>query len=657
MAAIPDRAKPAAFPLRCLLMPLKPEHELGLYLAAASALLAVGLALGGMQGFVITERIALPLTLSCLLLILALGFSFLRRARALQLENLVRQQVEQELEKLSLAVEQSPAAVIITDPRGTIEYVNPKFCRSSGYPLEVLVGRRVAGLFAGSMTQQAFEAMIESVARGEIWHGELPFARSDQQQFQTAATISTLTDKGGTNTHVLMLLEDISDRVAYRENLFREANFDSLTKLPNRQLAMDRLAQAISTAERHRHQLALLFVDLDRFKIVNDTLGHQFGDELLLEAARRLRQCVREEDTVARIGGDEFLIILNNHQSSLDASAAANSVIAAIDQPFLIDARELSITASIGLTIFPDDGNTPLELLRNADAAMHIAKQQGHNTYHFFTPEMNQRALNRLNLETHLRQALKRQEFELFYQPLIALDSGAVIGAEALMRWRKPELGNPGPDVFIPIAEETGLIVPIGQWLLHQACQQAASWLAKGINLRMAVNISSRQFIGNSVVNAVEKALVHNHLPAEHLELEITEGLLLADAMQTRHALAKLHRLGVRLSLDDFGTGYSSLSYLRRYAFDVLKIDRSFIHDVVEQPESAALVRAIVAMAQSLDLEVIAEGVETVAQADFIRSHGCNFAQGYFYSKPMPAAQFEAWLLQYNERVSGNRSH
>lgn len=638
-------------------MPLKPEHELGLYLAAATALLAVGLALGGMQGFVITERIALPLILSCLLLILALGFSFLRRARALQLENLVRQQVEKELEKLSLAVEQSPAAVIITDPRGTIEYVNPKFCHSSGYPLEVLVGRRVAGLFAGSMTQHSFEAMIESVARGEIWHGELPFARSDQQHFQTAATISTLTDKAGTNTHVLMLLEDISDRVAYRENLFREANFDSLTKLPNRQLAMDRLAQAIATAERHHHQLALLFVDLDRFKIVNDTLGHQYGDELLLEAARRLQQCVRDEDTVARIGGDEFLIILSNHQSSLDVSTAANAVIAAIDQPFLIDERELSITASIGLTMFPDDGSTPLELLRNADAAMHIAKQQGHNTYHFFTPEMNQRALNRLNLETHLRQALKRQEFELYYQPLVALDSGAVVGAEALMRWRKPELGNPGPDVFIPIAEETGLIVPIGQWLLHQACQQAATWRANGINLRMAVNISSRQFIGNSVVNAVEKALVQNHLPAEHLELEITEGLLLADAVQTRHALAKLHRLGVRLSLDDFGTGYSSLSYLRRYAFDVLKIDRSFIHDVVEQPESAALVRAIVAMAQSLDLEVIAEGVETVAQADFIRSHGCNFAQGYFYSKPLPAAQFEAWLGQYNARVSGNRSH
>jgi predicted signal transduction protein with EAL and GGDEF domain len=365
---------------------------------------------------------------------------------------------------------------------------------------------------------------------------------------------------------------------------------------------------------------------------------------------------MREEDTVARIGGDEFLIILGNHQSSLDVSAAANAVIAAIDQPYWIAERELSITASIGLTLFPDDGTTPLELLRNADAAMHIAKQQGQNTYHFFTPEMNQRALNRLNLETHLRQALKRHEFELYYQPLVALDSGVVVGAEALMRWRKPELGNPGPDVFIPIAEETGLIVPIGQWLLHQACQQAAIWLTKGIELRMAVNISSRQFIGNSIVSAVEKALIHNQLPAEHLELEITEGLLLADAMQTRHALAKLNRLGVRLSLDDFGTGYSSLSYLRRYAFDVLKIDRSFIHDVVEQPESAALVRAIVAMAQSLGLEVIGEGVETVAQADFIRSHGCNFAQGYFYSKPLPAAEFETWLIQYNARVSGTRS-
>lgn len=636
-------------------MQLKPAHELGLYIGAAATLAAVGLAFGG-AGFALNEQVAAPLLGSCALLILALGFSFLRRARALELENLVRQQVEKELEKLSQAVEQSPAAVVITDPRGTIEYVNRKFCRSSGFTLEALVGRRVSALFAGSMSQQAFETMIESVARGEVWHGELPFSRSDHRSFETAATISTLNDKSGASTHVLMLLEDISDRVAYREDLFRQANFDSLTQLPNRQLAMDRLAQAVSAAERQRKQLALLFVDLDRFKIVNDTLGHEYGDQLLLEAAKRLQQCVREEDTVARIGGDEFLVLLGNQHSSADATVVASKIIAAIDQPFFVDSRELSVTASIGLTMYPDDGATPLELLRNADAAMHMAKQQGQNTYHFFTPEMNQRALNRLNLETHLRHALKRGEFELYYQPLVALDTGAVVGAEALMRWHNAELGNPGPDVFIPIAEETGLIVPIGQWLLQQACAQAADWLARGIPLRMAVNISSRQFIGNSIVNAVEKALVQNRLPADYLELEITEGLLLADAMQTRHALAKLHRLGVRLSLDDFGTGYSSLSYLRRYAFDVLKIDRSFIHDVVEQPESAALIRAIVAMAQSLDLEVIAEGVETIAQAEFIRSHGCTYAQGYFYSKPLPAAQFEGWLTRYNGLVFGTQT-
>jgi diguanylate cyclase (GGDEF)-like protein/PAS domain S-box-containing protein len=636
-------------------MSLKPEHELALHAAAALCLLLVGLALGGIPGFAISERMAVPLLASCALLIVALGISFLRRARALETENLARRMAEKELDKLSLAVEQSPAAVVITDPRGVIEYVNPKFCTSSGYGRAELMGQRIASLFGPSMTQSAFETMIEAVARGEIWHGELPFRCRDHQSFPTSATVSPLADDAGSNSHVLMLMEDISDRVAWRESLFQQANFDSLTALPNRALALDRLAQAINAAERHQRPLALLLVDLDRFKIVNDTLGHDYGDALLMEAARRLSQCVREEDTVARIGGDEFLVILGNQRSNSDASIAANKILDAIGQPFYVDNREFNVTACIGLTLYPDDATTAQDLLRNVDAAMHIAKQHGPNTYHFFTPEMNQQALRRLNLETHLRHALKRDEFELFYQPLIDLESGAVTGAEALLRWHQPKLGNPGPEQFIPIAEETGLIVPIGQWILQQACRQAARWHEQGLSLRVAVNISSRQFIGNSVVGAVEKALVQSALPAELLELEITEGLLLADAAQTRHALAKLHRLGVRLSLDDFGTGYSSLGYLRRYSFDVLKIDRSFIHGVTEEADAAALIRAIVAMAQSLGLEVIAEGVETVEQADFVRVRGCNFAQGYFYSKPVPAAQFETWLRDYKTRTGHTR--
>lgn len=632
-------------------MPIKPEHELALYLAIAVALLAAGFALGGVHGIALTEEFAVPLLGSCLALILALGISFLRRAHAWQTENTARLRAEKELHKLSLAVEQSPAGLIITSPQGIIEYVNPKFCACSGYAREALVGHKVSGLFGRDLTRDAYENMLETVARGEVWQGDLPFNRLDRQSFQSAATISSIADARGNSTHLLMLLEDISDRIAYRKSLFQQTNFDRLTGLPNRDLALDRLAQAINTAERHQRQLALLFINLDRFKIVNDTLGHNFGDELLLEASRRLTQIMREEDTVARIGGDEFLVILGSQRTASDASIAAGKIIDAIGQPFFLDERELNVTASIGLTLFPDDGHSPLELLRNADAAMHTAKEQGQNTYHFFTPEMNQRALDRLNIETHLRQALKRGEFEVFYQPLIELSSGRVVGAEALLRWHKPELGNPGPEQFIPIAEETGLIIPIGQWILLQACEQAAAWLTKGITLRMAVNISTRQFVGGSIVNSVERALVQSTLPAEYLELEITEGLLLTDALQTRHALAKLKRLGLRLSLDDFGTGYSSLSYLRRYDFDVLKIDRSFINDVVDRDDSAALVRAIIAMAQSLGLEVIAEGVETVAQADFIRARGCNFAQGYFYSKPLPAPQFEVWLNEYHARV------
>ena len=491
------------------------------------------------------------------------------------------------MQKLSLVVEQNPTAVAILDTQGVIEYVNPKFCIASGYTSGELLGRHFQDLLHDSVGREVPHDILNAAQNGAPWQGELIYRRKDGGQFHVAATINPITGSGGQTTQLVALLEDVSDLVAYKERLFQQANFDKLTGLPNRALALDRLAQAINSAERHQRALTVLFIDLDRFKLVNDSLGHQFGDALLGEAAQRLLRCVRDEDTVARLGSDEFLVLLVNQRTAGDSTLIASKILDAIAQPFEIGGRELNVSASIGLTVFPNDGATSADLLRNAEAAMHLAKQQGQNAYHFFTAEMNQRSLERLNIETQLRHALRRNELELHYQPLIELSSGNVVGAETLLRWRNGSLGNPSPGKFIPIAEETGLIVPIGQWALRQACRQALEWQQEGFPpLRIAVNISSRQFVGGTIAAVVEQALLASGLPAHLLELEITEGLLLNDDPHTRQILMQLKKLGVRLSLDDFGTGFSSLSYLRRYHFDVLKIDRSFISDLERKPEA-----------------------------------------------------------------------
>ena len=397
----------------------------------------------------------------------------------------------------------------------------------------------------------------------------------------------------------------------------------------------------------------LMCIDLDRFKIVNDTLGHEQGDLLLVEAASRLKGCIREEDTIARLGGDEFLIILSNDTSINNAPSILQKVIDTIDQPFHVEELEFNVTASIGVTVYPDDGTSAAALMRNADAAMYIAKELGRNTYHFYTHEMNDKAMQRLTMEAELRHAMEREELELRYQPVIEARTQKLVAVESLLRWNSEKLGNIAPLDFIPMAEETGLILPIGRWVLNQACQQAASWQEQGLkDLRIAVNISSRQFSAGTVVSDVQEALKSSGLKPESLELELTESLLLNSSSQIYHDMTKLKDMGVRLSLDDFGTGYSSLSYLKRYPFDVLKIDRSFVRDLHIDPENAALTSAVVAMAHSLGLQVIGEGVEEEDQQQYLQKENCDMLQGYFFSKPLAAKLFPEWASKQQSNTT-----
>ena len=451
------------------------------------------------------------------------------------------------------------------------------------------------------------------------------------------------------------LVDDINERRQAEARLVQQANFDTLTGLPNRLLAADRLSQAIAHAHRKGLSVAVMFLDIDRFKNVNDTLGHSVGDRLLTEVASRLSESVKEDDTVARLGGDEFLIILPELNTLTAAEIVAERILEKISHPFSLEDRELFTSASIGITGYPEDSDDPDMLLRNADSAMYQAKDAGRNTFRFFTPEMNIRLLKRLEMESQLRYALSREEFYLNFQPQVDIKSGKLVGVEALLRWNNSQLGSVPPDDFIPLAEETGLINAIGEWVLIQACRIAATWQQQTADgIRVSVNVSAVQFRNTDLVRTVCHALEVSGLPASLLELEITERLLVEDNPNTSRMLEDIKQTGVRLSLDDFGKGYSSLSYLKRFPFDVLKIDRAFISGVTTNSEDAALCRAITAMASSLNLSIVAEGVETKEQWDFLETHGADLAQGYYVSKPLSAEGFDAFLTTCDKQERNN---
>jgi diguanylate cyclase (GGDEF)-like protein/PAS domain S-box-containing protein len=481
--------------------------------------------------------------------------------------------------------------------------------------------------------------------RGTLTNFEQCLRRRDGSHVWILENGNLIEESDGKSAVIEGTVIDITERKRAEEQVKHLAFHDSLTGLPNRLLFNDRLRVAMVHANRYREKLAVLFLDIDRFKVINDSLGHSIGDDLLRRVAERVGGCIRQEDTIARLGGDEFTVLLPGIAREEDAATIANKILEAVRLPFFIEQRELFITTSIGVTVYPNDGADPETLVRNADTAMYRAKEQGRDNYQLYAPAMNSRALERLSLEGRLRQALQNRELVVHYQPLIDLATGQVRGAEALLRWQHPELGLIAPGEFIPIAEVSGLIVPIGQWVLWTACAQAVKWHNAGFpGLTVAVNLSSRQFQQADLVFQVTEALQAAGLPPDCLDLEITESNAMQNAELSISALWDLKNLGVRLSMDDFGTGYSSLNYLRRFPIDRIKIDQSFVRDVNRNPDDAAIAAAIIAMAHSLKLTVVAEGVETEEQLDFLRDQRCDEMQGYLFSPPVPAAKFQEFL-------------
>jgi diguanylate cyclase (GGDEF)-like protein/PAS domain S-box-containing protein len=559
------------------------------------------------------------------------------------------------LNKLSQAIEQSPVSVMITDLDGNIEYVNPQLCKITGYTESELIGKNPRILKSGHTPEIQFKNMWSAITSGHSWSGELYNKKKNGELFWENVTVAPIKNKENKSTHYLAIKEDISLRKDYEERLLYQASYDKLTDLPNRTLAYDRISQAIAIATREQKHIALLYMDFDHFKNINDTLGHGAGDEFLRYMAGRLKGCVRDFDTVARLGGDEFLLMLveinegeKGHQLTFEEAVKRKTeeILVRVAKPCVIHEMEFSVTASVGIAIFPQGGDDPHALLRNADTAMYRSKRKGRNTYEVFTPEMSDVIMKRVEIDNKLRHALEHGDFYLKYQALMDTRTQTIIGAEALIRWEDDELGEVSPEDFVPLAEESGLIVDIGNWVLDTALADVKKWREKSDSkdFYVAINLSSRQFRGKDMVKNISDYLDKHDLPGASLELEITERLLMKDVPHVVDILSKFKEMDIRLSIDDFGTGYSSLSYLKRFPFDVLKIDKTFISDIGEDPDDTALCDAIIAMAHSLGLSIIGEGVENKVQFDFLDQRGVETVQGYYVSKPMVHDEFMKFI-------------
>jgi len=555
-----------------------------------------------------------------------------------------------EKERAQVTLNSIGDAVISTDVEGRVSYLNKVAERLTGWTSKEAIDRPLEEVFQiiDADTRSTIPNPMAKATEENATVGLPPsciLIRRDGVEAAIEDSSAPIHDRRGHVTGAVMVFHDVSTARALSLKLAYIAQHDTLTDLPNRALLNDRLKQAIFHAQRHHVALAVLYLDLDRFKHINDSLGHIVGDQLLQMVALRLKECVRATDTVCRLGGDEFVILLSQVAHEQDAAVSAEKLLQTLRKPCLLNGHELHVTASIGIVVHPGDGTAVEALLQNADSAMYEAKNRGRNNYQFYRSELNSSASERQALESELRHAIERRELKLDYQPIVHLSTGAIAGVEALVRWRHPTLGLILPNLFISIAEESGLIVPIGNWVLREACRQAKFWHDAGLpDIRLAVNISAVELRSKEFVAGVAAILAETGFDPHCLELELTETFLMQDSSSTSLVLDAIKALGVQLALDDFGTGYSSLSYMSRFPIDTLKVDRSFVRDLTLHATDASVVSAVINMGKSLHMRVVAEGVEALDQVEFLKAHGCPEAQGYHFSRPVAAVDCAEWM-------------
>jgi len=558
-------------------------------------------------------------------------------------------QMESQMQLLGVAFQHSGEAILISDRQNNIVTVNPAFTALTGYSALEAMGKNPRFLSAGRNSREDYLAMWKSIRERGYWQGEIWDRRKDGGIYPKWMSVSVIRGDDGEIRYYIAHFTDISAERAAEEKLHHIAHHDSLTGLPNRLSLNGRIHQALALARRDGGRVALLFIDLDRFKVVNDTLGHHIGDELLIEVARRLSESIRDSDVVARLGGDEFVIMLTGIEHSTSVAMVAEKIVMTVGSPYLIEGHDLYTSPSIGIALYPTDGENGELLMKNADAAMYHAKNAGRNNFQFFDAKMNEAALERLTIEHSLRQALAREEFCLYFQPIIDAASGRVVEVEALVRWMHPQQGIILPGKFIGIAEETGLIQPLGEWVFWAACRQLADFVAAGVvDIKMCINISAMQMRNGNLPILARGAIEALNLRPQDLIFEITESVAMQHPEETVAILDLLHSMGIGLAIDDFGTGYSSLSYLKMFPIGHLKLDRSFVEEIGQGGDSSVICDATIGLAHNLGLKLVAEGVETEEQSDYLRQRGCDLLQGFLFSRPIPAAEVIAFIRQRN---------